>query len=248
MRTPRRDLPGLLALAGLVPLCGIVVWLAGRPLATDDLWWHLALGAAYAGRGLWIPEDPLLHTAPGQPTVPHEWLFQVALHAIHRVVGFQGLRALHAALVVGILVAVHATFRRASPSRAAAALATAVFACLAWYRLFQLRPDLVSIPACLLLAALLFVPEARVGPRRVAAALLLLLVWANAHSLFAVGLALVLAALLGVGLERALARRLAPEERERLGPRPAAGRLAATLALGLAVTAANPRGFAQHAT
>ena len=244
----KRDLPGLLAASCLVPLCGIVVWLAGRPLATDDAWWHLALGAVYARDGLWIDADPLLHTAPGQPTVPHEWLFQVALHAIQRAVGFPGLRVVHAVAVVGILIGVHASFRRAAASRAAAALATAVFACLAWYRLFQLRPDLVTIPATLVLGALLFAREERPGARRVGAALLLLLVWANAHSLFAVGLALILAALLGVGLERALARLLTSAERAQLGPRPAAAPLAAALGLGIAVTALNPRGLAQHAT
>ncbi|HZO09051.1 MAG TPA: hypothetical protein VFC77_06715 [Myxococcota bacterium] len=61
-------------------------------------------------------------------------------------------------------------------------------------------------------------------------------------------LALLLAALLGVLLERALARALPAPERARLGPRPAAAPLAAALALGILVTALNPRGLAQHAT
>src|SRR5262249_60571508 len=168
------------------------------------------------------------------------WLFRVSLPPLHGPVGFRGLRAPPAATAAGILVAAYAPFRRAAPSRAAAALATAVFAGLAWYRLFQLRPDLVSIPACLLLAALLFAPERRAGPRRVGAALLLLLVWANAHSVFAVGLALALAALLGVALERALALRLPPQEPAALAPRPPPAPLAAAPRPRLLLTAVAP--------
>ncbi len=250
-RPVKRDLPGLLALGALLPLLAIVVWLAGRPLATDDAWWHLALGRAYAQEGPWIDSEPMFHTVRDQPTVPQEWLFQVALHALQRAVGFHGLRVFHATAAAAILALAFACFRRAAPTRASAALATAVFACLAWYRLFQLRPDLFSIPATLALHALLLAGDRPPGRRRLAAATLLFLVWANAHSLFAVGLALLLAALLGVALEASLRRLLPPGERA-AGGRPAlAGRaraLATALGLGLLAGCLNPRGWAQHAT
>jgi hypothetical protein len=244
----KRDVPGLVALACLLPVSALVVWLAGRPLATDDAWWHLALGRIYAREGPWLDSDPLFHTARDQPTVPQEWLFQVALHGVHSAVGFHGLRALHAAAAAAILALVFARFRRAASSLASAALATGVFAAVAWFRLFQLRPDLVSIPATLALHALLLAPERPPGGRRMAAALALLLVWANLHSLFAVGLALLLAALGGRLLEAFLARLLPAGERGAAPDGAAARRLALALGLGLVVTLANPRGVAQHAT
>ena len=244
----RRDLPGLLAAGFLLPIAAIVIWLAGRPIATDDLWWHLALGSAYAREGPWPLAEPMFHTVGDQRTVPQEWLFQVALHGWHSLLGFPGLRALHAATVAAILGGAFAVFRRAAPSLASAALATALFACLSWYRLFQLRPDLFSIPATFALTTLLLSRDREPGARRTAAALGLLLVWANVHPLFAVGLALLLAALLGTALE-ALLRRLLPAG-ERAAPAPAAlaRSLAVALGLGLLVTLANPRGLAQHAT
>jgi hypothetical protein len=244
----KRGLAGTIALAFLLPVAAVVIWLAGRPIATDDAWWHLALGRIYSREGPWLDADPMLHTARDQPSVPQEWLFQVALHALHGAVGFHGLRALHAAAAAAILALVFWRFRRAAPSLAGAALATSVFATLAWYRLFQLRPDLVSIPATLALYALLLAPDRAPSPRRIATGLALLVAWANAHALFAVGLALLLAALLGVALEALLGRLLPPGERRSVGDGARAGRLGAALGLGLLATLANPRGAAQHAT
>ena len=51
------------ATAALVWAALLVLGLAARPVATDDLWWHLALGEVYADQGLSVPEDPLFHTA-----------------------------------------------------------------------------------------------------------------------------------------------------------------------------------------
>jgi hypothetical protein len=224
----------------------VVLWLAGRPVATDDLWWHLALGEAYTDHGLALDEDPLFHTAPGQPTVPHEWLFQVGVFAVERGLGFHGLRALHVLLVTGILVWSLALFRRASGSFAAAALASSVLIAVSWYRLFQLRPELVSLLAILALYGWVLARDAPPGRGRIAGALLLLVVWANAHSLFAVGLALLIATAAGVGLEAILARHTPGAQDPDRGARLRS--LAALLVLGVLVTALNPRGFAQHAT
>jgi hypothetical protein len=246
--SPRgRDLPGLLALGCLLAVAGVVVWLAGRPLATDDTWYHLKLGELYAQQGPWVDSDPMLFTSRDQPTVPQEWLFQLALYGLERATGFYGLRAVHALAAAAILGLVYACFLRAGGSRAAAALATALFACVAWFRLFQLRADLVSIPATLALYSLLLAGERPASPRRVAGALVLLLVWVNAHSLFAIGLALILAALLGIGLEAVLGRGLRPPHSASDAVARAVP-LAAAFVLGALVTLANPRGAEQHAT
>ncbi len=235
-----------LALAGLLALVLPLLALALRPLGTDDTWWHLAMGRLYATGNLWPVEDPLLYTAGLRPPVPHEWLFQVGLHGVHAAAGFQGLRLLHGSLVAGILVAVFALFRRASGESARAACATAVFACLSWFRLIQLRPDLFSIAAALSLYALVLAPG-KADLRRLGASLLLLLVWVNSHSLFLIGLALLLAAALGALAAAALAR-FAGDVAMARGSAVQAGRLALLLLAGGVVTLANPRGVEQHLT
>jgi len=233
----------LLALLGLaLPLLALCL----RPLATDDTWWHLAMGALYAGGNLWPTEDPLLHTTVLRPPVPHEWLFQVGLHALHGAAGFTGLRVLHGVLAAGSLAGAFALFRRAGGDVASAALATAVFSCLAWFRLLQLRPDLVTIAAALALYALVLAPP-RPDLRRCVAVLALLLVWCNAHSLFLIGLALLFAGAAGAATESLLARAAGLREPSRASLH-RAGTLAALCAAGFLVTLLNPRGIEQHLT
>jgi hypothetical protein len=156
---------------------------AAQPLVAEDTWWHLAIGRAYAASGPWLSADPLLHTATGPPA-PAAWASDVALHAVERIAGFTGLRVLHALLVAGILVAAWRALRRASGSRGYASLGTALFAALATYRLFQLRPELVTILATVLLLGQL-AREPRVLSRaRLAAVALGFAFWANAHGGF----------------------------------------------------------------
>ncbi|MGH7337293.1 MAG: hypothetical protein ACREI7_06940, partial [Myxococcota bacterium] len=77
---------------------------AAQPLIAEDTWWHLAIGRVYAASGPWLDADPFLFTAAGPPA-PAAWLFDVALHAVERSLGFTGLRALHALLAAAILAA-----------------------------------------------------------------------------------------------------------------------------------------------
>jgi hypothetical protein len=236
-----------LALLGLLLAALALLALAGRPLATDDLWWHLKLGEVYAEHGPRQAEDPLFHTVREQPTVPHEWLFQVGVHALDRAFGFHGLRAVHALLVAVILFWVFRIFRRTAGNLALAAGASTVFIALSWYRLFQFRPELVSLPALLTFYVLLLEKTTPPSRWRLAGAVLLLAVWANLHSVFAIGPALLLAALLGLALERALGS-LAGIPDARPGAAAWAHRLGAVLVLGILAAGLNPRGFAQHAT
>ena len=127
------DPAGVVALLALLVLAIPLLALVGRPLATDDTWWHLAMGALYSGEGLAPREDPMLFTTGARAPVPHEWLFQVALHHAKGLAGFAGLRVLHSAAVAAILAGVAATLRRAGATLAATAVGTLVFATLsAW--------------------------------------------------------------------------------------------------------------------
>ena len=159
-----------LATGSIALLVALLLYLCGRPLATSDLWWHLAMGEVYATEGLWPAADPLLHTAHADAPIQHEWLFEVAVHGIDRWFGFQGLRLLHVLSVAGILWLAYSVFRRRSRTQAAALFATALFIALTSWRFVQLRPDLVSIPATLLLYRLLLEPDEPPSWQRVLAA------------------------------------------------------------------------------
>ncbi|MFP8881429.1 MAG: hypothetical protein VCE43_19295 [Myxococcota bacterium] len=265
---------GPIALGGiaLAIMVGAMLHLAGRPLSTDDFWWHLKMGEFYATDGLDLAADPISFTAKNAPE-PHQWLFGVALHSARQIVGLQGLRALHVMLVAGIVWLAFSSFRRASASTLMACGATSAWLAMSWWRLFQFRPDLLSIAATLVIYRLLFEawcvdaatragspnenpPVLPVAPSwaRVGVAVAVLVVWANSHALFAIGPALIVAALLGCALMELLRIGVVEPQRSdwsvRAAPSSAsiAPRLAAALGVGLIATLLNPRGIDQHLT
>jgi hypothetical protein len=177
-----------------------VIAAAAQPIVAEDTWWHLAIGRVYAASGPWLAADPFLYTAPGPPA-PAAWASDVALYAIERALGFTGLRALHALLVAAALAAAWIALARASRSRTFASFGTALFAALAAYRLFQLRPELATILGTLaLLGALAREPRTAPTRMRLAAIAAGFALWANLHGGFVLGLALLGAAALAVAV------------------------------------------------
>jgi len=248
-RDPRSAsrLPAGIAHAAAGTALAAMVWLAAQPVMTDDVWWHLAMGEIYAHAGPWLDEDPLLHTATKAPA-PAAWLADIGLHAASKVAGIQGLRCLHALLVIAILVSAWSLLRRTSRSALFASLGSVLFVDLAAYRLVQLRPHLLTMLATLVLVHLLITPgddRAEPGsPRRhplqswPLALLLVVLfgVWANSHAAFMLGPILFGAALAGlVGTDLLAARGRLRFERRTVW-------LAALWALATAATLLNPDG------
>jgi hypothetical protein len=229
-----------LAHAALVATAALLLFAIGRPVFTDDAWWHLAFGRAYAGAGPWLSADPILHTSTGPPA-PASWLSDVGMFAIERALGFFGLRLFHVATALAILALAWETLRRATRSALAASLCTSAFLALASYRLFQLRPELATLLATLVLYRVLLAEGALPSRARIAAATVLCGVWANLHAGFLLGPILIAAAAGGV----ALSSLLQPDS-QRPELRARALRLAAASGLALLATFVNPAGSGAH--
>jgi hypothetical protein len=213
---------------------------AGGPIATDDTWWHLAHGAAFAHQGPWLTGDPLLFTAPGPPA-PASWLADVGLHAVLTTSGFTGLRLLHAGLVAAIVALAFAQLRAAAGSRGLGAAACALFIMFASYRLIQLRPELVSLLATLLLARTTLESASPAAWPRLAFVAGLCAVWSNLHAGFLLGPALIAVAAASL----VLAAPLRSPSLRRSDLRRARG-LGAALAAGLLGSLANPAGLSAY--
>lgn len=225
-----------LAHAGFGACVALLLVAVGQPIFTDDAWWHLALGAAYAEQGPWLAQDPLLFTAASAPP-PASWLSDLLLHEICRVGGFQALRWAHVASIVAILVLVWRAAREAGRSALAANAVAAVFAAISAYRLVQLRPDLLTIFAALLLhRTLIASPGLPSWPRVIATAAGIGL-WSNMHPGFVLGPILLGAASAGLLLAAPLR-----DPALRAADRRRAGRLMLALAAGAAASLAHPAG------
>lgn len=222
-----------LAFVGLVAL---VLFAAGRPLYTDDAWWHLTLGEAFAAAGPWLDHDPGLFAAAGPPA-PAAWLFDLGLFALFDLGGFLALRIAHVAAVAAILALAWTLLRRASGSPAIASLGVAVFVSLCAYRLFQLRPHLATFLAALLLYALVLEPRSPVSYPRIVAAGLLCGLWANLHAAFPLGPVLIAAATMGAAIPW-----IASRAGDATAARARVTRLALALAASVLATFANPMG------
>ncbi|MCH2170626.1 hypothetical protein MK489_07560, partial [Myxococcota bacterium] len=246
----RWDLPSVAAALALAGVTLLLLYLCAAPVFTTDLWWHLKIGETYANQGPWPVEEPLLHTAHDDAPVQHEWLFGVWVHALQSTFGFHGLRVFHAAAAAGIVWLAFRLLRAHSTSHVTVLTGTTLFVVWASPRLAQLRPDLFSIAATLWLVAWLrqgSVPAIRwVWPAGAA----LMLIWANIHSLFAIGLCLALAALLGLALQAGLAHACRARWSGPAAPPIAARarRVTGFLLTGFGVSLLNPRGYQQHLT
>lgn len=224
----------------LVAVATALLVAVGQPIITDDLWWHLGLGEAFAQRGPWLLEDPLLFTAPGPPDSA-AWLADVAFFSLWSATGFTGLRVFHVLWVAAILTLAWSLLRRSSGSAAVASSGTLIFVALAAYRLVQLRPELFTILATLALYRLLGEGNAIPGFRRICAAALLFALWANCHAGFPLGLVVLGAAALGLLVASARGR---ATDRTLHGTR--AMRLGIALCACTAASLLNPKGVGAY--
>ncbi len=206
-----------------------------RPATDPDLWWHLATGRYIVTQHRIPAADIFSFTAQGRHWVTHEWLTEVLLYGVYRLAGFPGLILLFALLITAAFALV---YRRCHTRPLLAALCV-LLAALASSLTWNVRPQMLT----LLFASLyLYILDGyAAGGRRAWLWALppLTLLWANLHSGFTAGLALIAA--YAVGQELSWLGRRAGQ-----GPwlAPQAVRLALTGALCALCALVTPNGLA----
>lgn len=150
-----------------------------------DVGWHIAAGNWIVDHQRVPSTDPFSFTWAGKPWVAFEWLAQVIIAAAHRLAGFSGI----AALATAALVALHAIvfFSAARVVRPIIAVGVVAAMDLMLIPMTLARPHLL---AWVLVAGWTWLmlrarDDDRAPPL---AAALLMVVWANLHGSFAIGL------------------------------------------------------------
>jgi hypothetical protein len=185
----------------VVPLAlgGLASFGASRIGVSDsDFFWHLAIGRDIAAHGL-PSVDAFSWTVPGKAVLPDQWLGELLMYLAFAAGSWTGTIALRS-LLVGILIAVVVWTALAERPRGPliAVLASAPAIAVSRFAWTD-RPELFGLVSFAVLVGLL-----RAGRRgsRFAWALCppLLILWANLHGSYALGLGLVLV----VAAERAI--------------------------------------------
>ena len=175
-----------------------VMELAQLPSAID-LAYHLKAGQLMVAQYALPRTDVLSWTTAGRPWLDQSWGAQLVLYGIWRLGGFPLLTVVEAILTVaswGLVAA--ACRRRTSNLRLIAAAVLAGYAAAA--AAFSVRPQMFSL---LLFAAELYLLEvARTRPRVALAIPLLMVLWANLHGAFIVGVGLLVIEVLAAAWRR----------------------------------------------
>ncbi|UTP38821.1 hypothetical protein M9M90_16570 [Phenylobacterium sp. LH3H17] len=176
----------------LVAFCSLAAFVAvlsvGKIFDDGDTYWHLATGDWILLHGAIPTTDPFSYTFAGAPWQAHEWLSELLMALVFRAGGWSGLALLFAAAVGAAALIVAAYLRRwLAPGPLMLALGFAL-ACGAPSLLA--RPHLLAFPV--LAAWVVGLVVAREEGRAPSWRLLpLMLVWANLHGSFVLGLALI---------------------------------------------------------
>ena len=200
---------------------------------SGDVYFHWAAGTWMLDHHSVIRHDVFSYTVAGRPWLADEWGFEVALAWLLRSVGSVSFWFVSAGSCAMAVVLGSASWRRAGASW----LWTAVLACLATAGMLvglAVRPQ---DPSYMFFAGeLLLLALARQRAWWLIALPPLLLVWANVHGSFLLGLGVLLLEVLWSVLPD-------PRGRVRVSQRLPRRAIATTAVLALAATLVNPHGF-----
>jgi hypothetical protein len=239
-----------------VLLASIFTMTAGA-ITDPDFWWHLRTGQLICETHAVPHADVFSFTTQGKEWVTHEWLTEVLMYATYRAAGWAGLVALFSLVTTAALWLVERRAVRCGAHQLVACAAT-LLAALAMMPIWGVRPQMISFLFASLFILLLdnyarsvetddelTQPDQATSRTKRAPWLLipLMLVWANAHAGFALGLALVALVCAGVALDE-LMRQGASLMRERVRRARARTRpLCLVFVACLAVVPLNPSGW-----
>jgi Tfp pilus assembly protein PilF len=156
---------------------------AVHKIVAHDVWWQLKTGEWVLSHG--FPRtDPFSYFAPDRPWIEMRWLYCIAIHLLHKAFGLNALILAKTAL----LALTFALLWWGVPRRRWWAASFGVACALAiTHTRFQVRPELVTYVLLAVTLLCLYRYKAGGDRRWLYALPLAQVVWTNAHTLFALG-------------------------------------------------------------
>lgn len=169
---------------------GVMTIVASAPqlLGDGDTLWHLATGQWILSHGAVPHVDPFSYTAAGRAWTAQEWLSEVAMAETWRTLGWAGLQLLFGVAMAATAWILGSELQRKLPTLSWVAALAMALACTA--QSWLARPHLLVLPILALwMVQLLRAREAGRTPPLWLLALVML--WANLHASFLIGIALI---------------------------------------------------------
>ena len=160
--------------------------MAVRETLDPDMWWHLRTGEYILQNGIPV-QDVFSFTVPQNAWVTHEWLSQVIMWLVYLVAGLPGLILFFAALIALTFWLLYLVCPGRPYLAAFVVLLAAITSAIVW----GVRPQIFNM--LLTAVFVLIVERVKDGQWRVRALWwlpLLMLVWANLHSGYLLGVVL----------------------------------------------------------
>jgi hypothetical protein len=173
---------------------GLAAVFALRRLGNTDTWWHLAAGRWIVTHGAIPHLDTLSWTVPDHPWINVQWFYDVIIYGIFKV-GGPNLLVLSAVMTYAAATALMFVNVRRSVDPVVASV-LCVWAVLISQERFEIRPEMVSY---LLLQIMLWLyATGRVSKsKRLWVIPAVMCLWANCHSLFVLGMVVVMSQMVG---------------------------------------------------
>jgi hypothetical protein len=218
----------------LVFVLGAALMLALTPRLDTDLWWHLKAGQYIIRTGTVPTRDFMTFTFRGHAWTDHEWLSEVIMYGLYRLGGLWALIVFFAAVITATFALVYAAMRQKGIYPMLAAFMTAVaFMCSSGS--WGPRIQMLSLFFLALYSLILNRYLQRPSRRLLIALPAIMLLWANIHGGFVLGLALIAAFIVGEWLNAVTGRRNLDGTQQR--------DLALALVASFVITIVNPHTF-----
>ncbi|HLJ69136.1 MAG TPA: hypothetical protein VKX16_17415 [Chloroflexota bacterium] len=221
----------------LLAMLGAILIVALAPRLDTDFWWHLKVGQYIAARHAVPSHDFMTYTFAGHAWTDHEWLSELTMWALYRLAGFWGPICFFAFVICTAFALVYARMRRRGAGQVVALFVLAasfVASSASWGPRIQML-------TLLFLSAFMLVLEqySACRDRRLLALFpVLMILWANLHGGFVLGLVVIAITLAGEWLNQRTSREghWAPADLKHL---------AIAFGVTAGVTVCNPNGLRQ---
>lgn len=204
----------------LVPTVFILIFLVkivNGQFDDPDFYWHLKTGEYIVTHGALPPSDIFSYTHQGRPWVLHEWLFQVIIYLVHAWGAELGVTVFVALVLTGSLWFCHAACARVlEGDKAKALIVTLLFG--AFIISSAPRPHIFTFLFFSLFLYILLGFKYCGETARLWVIPLVMVLWANLHGGFFIGLVLIWLFILGEWMTSRLAGDAEPLKQRRLRP------------------------------